>query len=629
VIGKTIRETYEVYKLVARGGYGEVCLGRDVRTNTIVAIKTLRPEVLANPVAVRRFHLEAELARSLSDPHVVRVFDEGELDGVPYLVMEYVQGLTLAQIVRSRGPLPIAEAVDYVSQILQALAEAHSKGIVHRDIKPLNVMVLDGQVKVMDFGIAKVDLAESMTESALLVGTPRYMAPEQADGSRGDARSDLYAVAVTLYELLAGQPPFNEGTPVQVAYQQVHSSPPPIARFRSDLPGALVEALRRGLEKDPQLRFQTAADMRQAILDATRDEPVDATVALPALAAETVAIVGPARLPAEEAERPPTVVTPPPKTSDVDGTSSIGVIGQPPVLPASAAEPDGANLTPSPSTAAHLAVMNESVTPVPSGPLPTPLEAPIKPGVAMPAGRRRLNPLIVVGGIAGLVVIGLIVLFATGVMRDFGFAPTTTSAAGYVRQGQTDFANGNYDKALAAYNQALSLDPNDVSAYVGRGNVYARQNKLDLALADYSKAVDLAPKDAIAFVDRGNVYARQNKLDLALADYTKAIGIASRDTSAYTDRGNVYVRQNKLDLALADFTKAIDVDPNDASAYVSRGNVYKTQGQTSLSLADFRRYLQLAPNAADRSQVEQSIAQLGQMSGYQPGTPTAMSAAAG
>jgi len=266
VIGQMIKGTYQLLKLVASGGFGDIYLAHDVRANTVVAIKTLHPHLARDPSIVERFRREAQTARALNDARVVRVLDEGEEQGIPFLVMEYVQGLTLAHIVREQGPLPVPVAVEYVSQVLQALEHAHQLGIVHRDIKPLNIMVTEErQVKVMDFGIAKMVLAESVARSgaSIVAGTPRYMSPEQIRGEAVDARSDLYSVAVTLFELLTGKPPFS-GETSQVLYEQVNVPPPSLAQLRPDIPPALSQVLDRGLAKDPARRFSTARLTRRA-----------------------------------------------------------------------------------------------------------------------------------------------------------------------------------------------------------------------------------------------------------------------------------------------------------------------------------------------------------------------------
>lgn len=269
MLGRTLNGTYRVSELVGSGGFADVYLGRDVRSNTVVAIKVLHDNFAEDPALVRRFFREAELAQSLINPHIVRVLDAKQDGDVYYLVMEYVQGLTLAQIIQQRGPVPIAEAVDFVSQVLEALAVAHRANIVHRDIKPQNLMVTPaGLVKVMDFGIAKRTAVETVAQTTMYVGTPRYMSPEQAKGGRATPQSDLYAVTITLYELIAGKTPFSAETPWQMLNLHMLAEAPPIRVYCSDVPPALEMVIARGLKKDPAQRFQSAEEMQQALREA-------------------------------------------------------------------------------------------------------------------------------------------------------------------------------------------------------------------------------------------------------------------------------------------------------------------------------------------------------------------------
>ncbi|HVC33988.1 MAG TPA: serine/threonine-protein kinase, partial [Chloroflexota bacterium] len=277
-MGRTLNEIYRVSELVGTGGFADVYLGRDVRTNTVVAIKILHEHFARDPKIVERFLHEATIAECLNEPHVVRVLDEGRDGEVHYIILEYVQGLTLAQKVKSRGPLPVDEAVDHVRQTLQALGAAHRHGIVHRDIKPQNIMVLSGgQIKVMDFGIAKDVTADSGAQTTMYLGTPRYMSPEQAAGAAASPRSDLYALTITLYEMLAGQPPFSAETPWQILNLQLTATPPPITQHRADVPAMIQQVLVKGLEKDPTRRFQSADEMLDALdrgVPATADHTV-------------------------------------------------------------------------------------------------------------------------------------------------------------------------------------------------------------------------------------------------------------------------------------------------------------------------------------------------------------------
>ncbi len=293
MIGQTLNDVYRVSEKVGSGGFADVYLGRDLRTNTVVAIKILHEHFASDPALVERFLHEADFAEALVEPHVVRVLDHGSDGDVYYIVMEYVQGHTLAHLVKTSGPLEVGAAVGYVSEMLLALGAAHRAGIVHRDIKPQNVMVTaGGLVKVMDFGIAKDVAASGAAQTTMYLGTPRYMSPEQANGEPASPRSDLYAVAVTLFELLAGQPPFDADTPWKILNLQMTATPPPISQFRSDVPREVVQTLARGLEKSPDRRFQTAEEMLAALTNGVPETDEPTIVGLDGAPAERTVVAG-------------------------------------------------------------------------------------------------------------------------------------------------------------------------------------------------------------------------------------------------------------------------------------------------------------------------------------------------
>lgn len=268
LIGRNLQGVYRLVDLIGTGGFADVYLARDLRTNVTVAVKILHAHVAREAGLVQRFNTEADVARRLQGPNVARALDSGsEPDTPPYLVMEYVQGLSLAEIMRRRGPLPVQEAVRLVDQVLVALTEAHGLNIVHRDIKPANLMVdSHGVLKVMDFGIAKLlEHGNSITMGHIL-GTPAYMAPEQVAGKPVDFRTDLYAVGIVLYELLAGRSPFGGTSDPMVAMARVmNEAPAPLFTVRNDIPPPLSAFLDRALAKSPDWRFQSAPEMRQAL----------------------------------------------------------------------------------------------------------------------------------------------------------------------------------------------------------------------------------------------------------------------------------------------------------------------------------------------------------------------------
>ena len=269
---KILAGRYEIGDLIGRGGMGEVHIGYDTRLGRTVAIKILRADLARDPSFQTRFRREAQSAAGLNHPSIVAVHDtgedqitgpNGELQAVPFIVMEYVEGHTVRDILKGDVAAPIDEAVEIVSGVLTALDYAHHAGLVHRDIKPANIMLTPtGAVKVMDFGIARAlaDAGNTMTQTQAVVGTAQYLSPEQARGESVDARSDLYSAGCVLFELLTGRPPFVGDSPVSVAYQHVREAAPKPSDFASDVPHTLDQVVLRSLAKNRDERYATAQE---------------------------------------------------------------------------------------------------------------------------------------------------------------------------------------------------------------------------------------------------------------------------------------------------------------------------------------------------------------------------------
>lgn len=278
---------YELGQVLGRGGMAEVYLAHDTRLGRTVAVKTLRTDMARDPSFQARFRREAQSAASLNHPAIVAVYDTGEdyIDGVsiPYIVMEYVDGSTLRELLHSGRKLLPERTLEMCTGILQALEYSHRSGIVHRDIKPANVMLTrTGQVKVMDFGIARAmgDSGMTMTQTAAVIGTAQYLSPEQAKGEQVDARSDLYSTGCLLYELLTGRPPFVGDSPVAVAYQHVREEAQPPSAFDPEVTPEMDAIVMKALVKDPDYRYQSADEMRADIDAALEGLPVAATAAM-------------------------------------------------------------------------------------------------------------------------------------------------------------------------------------------------------------------------------------------------------------------------------------------------------------------------------------------------------------
>jgi serine/threonine-protein kinase len=294
---QVLGERYQIGGVLGRGGMAEVHRGRDLRLNREVAVKVLRSDLARDPSFQVRFRREAQAAASLNHPAIVAVYDTGEdrtpSGATPYIVMEYVEGDTLRDVLRREGRLQPQKAMQLAADICGALDFSHRNGIVHRDVKPGNVMITpDGAVKVMDFGIARAvsDSAATMTSTAAVIGTAQYLSPEQARGEGVDARSDVYSVGCLLYELVTGAPPFTGDSPVAVAYQHVREDPRLPSSINPAIPSELDAILMKAMSKNPANRYQSAADMRSDLLRAVAGQRVEATPVMGD--AEKTAIIG-------------------------------------------------------------------------------------------------------------------------------------------------------------------------------------------------------------------------------------------------------------------------------------------------------------------------------------------------
>jgi serine/threonine-protein kinase len=284
---RMLGDRYEIAAPLGRGGMATVYRGRDRVLGRAVAVKVLAERYAGDEKFVTRFRREARAAAGLNHTNIVSVFDTGDSDGQHYIVMEMVNGETLSDLLKREGPLSPDRAAWIAGSIARALHAAHGRDLIHRDVKPGNVMLTrDGDVKVMDFGIARAATDDTLTQTGMVLGTASYLSPEQSRGEPVDHRSDIYSLGCVLYEMLGGRPPFAGETPVGVAYKHVHERPEPLARTNSAVPAEVEAVVMRALEKDPADRHQSAEEFREALTSAVTDastEPlVEATAVLPA-----------------------------------------------------------------------------------------------------------------------------------------------------------------------------------------------------------------------------------------------------------------------------------------------------------------------------------------------------------
>jgi len=274
-VGKKLDGRYEIEGLIGIGGMANVYRAYDVIDDRVVAIKILRDEHMSNDELQRRFRNESKAISVLSHPNIVKVFDVSFSEKVQYIVMEYIDGITLKEYIEQQGVIRWKEAVHFLVQILRALQHAHDKGIVHRDIKPQNMMLLrDGTVKVTDFGIARFARNDDSTLSDKTIGSVHYISPEQAQGAPTDGRTDIYSVGVMMYEMLTGQLPFDADTPVSVALKQIELEAKRPRQINPSVPEGLEAIVMWAMQKDVNKRYQTAAEMLRDIDEFKRNPSV-------------------------------------------------------------------------------------------------------------------------------------------------------------------------------------------------------------------------------------------------------------------------------------------------------------------------------------------------------------------
>ncbi len=261
---RVLADRYEIDTVLGQGGMARVFKGNDRVLNRTVAVKVLSPQFAGDEQFVARFRREAQAAAALNHPNIVSVYDTGSQGDVHYIVMEYVEGRTLRDIIRQEGPLLPERAMEIAESVADALAAAHAAGLVHRDIKPGNIMITrDGEVKVMDFGIARTTTGDTLTQTASILGTASYLSPEQAQGESVDGRSDIYSVGCVLYEMLTAGAPFTGDSPVTIAYKHVGENPVPPSQKNPDVSPAVEAVVLKCMAKNPANRYQSAEELRE------------------------------------------------------------------------------------------------------------------------------------------------------------------------------------------------------------------------------------------------------------------------------------------------------------------------------------------------------------------------------
>src|SRR5882672_12577117 len=265
-IGTVLAGRYEIIQLLGRGGMGAVYKARDKELDRVVALKLIRPELAKNPEVLRRFKQELILARQVTHKNVIRIFDLGQSDGIKFITMDFVEGQDLRSLLLEKNKLAPEQAARIMLQICRALEAAHAEGVIHRDLKPQNIMLdASGRILVMDFGIARSAYLPGMTQTGALIGTPEYMSPEQGKGEKLDERSDLFSLGIICYELVTGQSPFYSETPLATLWKRMQEKAKPLCEVDPSIPKPLSDIIDKAMEIEPADRFASAGEMAQQL----------------------------------------------------------------------------------------------------------------------------------------------------------------------------------------------------------------------------------------------------------------------------------------------------------------------------------------------------------------------------
>ena len=597
LVGRTLGR-YEVSALIGRGGMATVYKARHPGLNRNVAVKVLHRHLAVDPAFVGRFRREARAVAALRHPNIVRVYDFDSEGDLYFIVMEFIDGPTLAsflkRLFKQGRHLSAADVLRLFSPLCSAIHYAHEQGMVHRDIKPSNIILTRKQEPILtDYGIARIAGATAYTIPGVVIGSAHYMSPEQAEGLPGDNRSDIYSLGIVLFEALTGSVPFQGETPASVLMKQVASAPPPALSLNPDLPPAIEAVLNKALAKDPNDRYQQGSDLALALQDVF-GQVVEPAAAAPA---ETAGV--------EDATLQVTrQMTPPPPST---GEAARQMTPPPPSV-----TPAPPSVTPPPPSAP------------PSAPEPAPISEPtLVTGIDLtipPAPVRRAPSkfprqlLIPAGAVAAIAVVvgGFLLIGGGGGSSQPGASTTPASQVATVNPGIALMAEGDslvqqgkLEEAVAKYQEALLSDPNSDIGRTQLGIAYYLMPELDeLAQQELEKAVEINPNNvrALAFlcVVRSDLEQSGNGNDFSLAEHVcnRALELDPQNAEAHGFLGEVRAAQDRLDEGLAEATRALELAPNDFYVLTSLGYVRALRGEWSEAASNYRQAIELQPNIA-------------------------------
>jgi serine/threonine protein kinase len=548
----SMRESVARYRIVStlgRGAMGLVYLADDPLLNRRVAIKVvdIPDDGSKREVQHERLLRDAKAVANLSHPNIVNVHDVVEEDGSAFIVMEFIEGASLSSHLQNRPVPEPAFVIQVLRQMASALDYAHSKGVIHRDVKPGNVMLSsDGSAKIVDFGIARISDTRTSTPTGFMVGTAAYMSPEQFTGGAIDGRADQYALAAVAYEMLTGGTLFGEQTLPAMAYKTVHEIPPPVSSRNAALRPSVDIAMTKALAKSPADRYGTCSEFVHAL-----EESISGgTLRVSSLAAAP---------PAASPERPAAFLWAGALGALILGGAALA-IWKPWVRPSNPA-----------TIIAAVAPAAPSVAPDPAPPPPTVKSEPDQasdraPNQApVPAHPKAIQPV----------------------------KPETPPAPSVAVENETPFRRGqdqlkarDYPGAIQSFSAVIARHPKNAQAFYNRGQAHQFLQENDAAIQDYNESIRLKPAEPLPYVGRGICNTRFHRDDDAFADFNRALDLRADLPMALNGRGGVFARRRQYERAIQDFTAAINLNPHLAIAYRNRAAAKQALGDTTGANAD-------------------------------------------
>ena len=608
--GTVLGGRYEIVRLIGQGGMGAVYQAYDRELERRVALKQIRSDLAANAEILKRFKQELILARQITHRNVIRIFDLGQADGFKFITMEYIEGEDLQSIIRRRKKLEPAEAANIVAQICRALEAAHAEGVIHRDLKPQNIMLdKSGRAYVMDFGIARSTLTPGLTQTGALVGTPDYMSPEQAKGQPLDARSDLFSVGIIFFELLTGQSPYSADTTMGKLWKRTSEPARPLNELDKAIPQQICEIVRRCLEIDPQKRYPNATELLQDIEIWQGPQAGTRVIVQKAPSLPSYVIWGGAGLAAllvasfflfRSKVMPPATAGHPPvslliadfdnKTGDAvfDGTlepmMEIALEGAPFIssFNRGQAKKEAAELRPGAThidaALAQLVAMREGINVVVSGSITqqgsgykvfvSTLDS--TTGKTIVTEQRdaanKQDVLGAVGKLAGRIRKELGDSIADSAKQPVAetFTATSLEAAHAYAMGQDLHYAGKWTEALKAYGQAIALDKDLGRAYAGTASVYASMGKRQDAEKYYGLALEHIDRmtDREKYRTRGGYFLLMRNEEKATEELNLLVSQYPADIAGQTNMALAYFYQRNMSKALEQEKKALEITPH-------------------------------------------------------------------